>query len=743
LALALLLGAALYLVANDGRRIWVTTGNNLANLSLALQASASRALGACVIELQGVGSQLSAGSAAPQDIQKVLQDAVRFDTGGAYLGVLDTRSAQLSLISRSDRPVSPELTATLRQAIHAPSAAADLQPFLQLPGDQTWYLPITSRVPGTADGSLVAFTLLPLGYLMAGADSLAVIRDSAVAVVAADGTVLLTYLPAGHEVRISGRKVDPAAVARAKLIPSGVMTIIGPRDHVHYLVGYSQSAIMPIPIYVAARVPWTSVFMIWLRQSTTPLLVLLLGMAAIVAFGRTLRRTLLRQQYYVARQEHLAAHDSLTGLINRSAFMEVLDQNIRLNPRGSLAVVLLDLNRFKDINDTLGHAAGDQVLEESSRRLESLFVGTEIRVARLGGDELALVIPKDCAPDRVDSLCVRVLTQLGRTMRVHSVELNMTASMGIALYPEDAVTPTELLRCADIAMYRAKSDLRSHCRYQPTMDSFTTALLSLQSDFAKALHERTLTVAYQPKVRLRDGGLIGLEALARWTHPVHGQVPPSQFVHLAESTELIHPFTRHILSTVTRQMREWLDAGVRVPVSINVSANNLLDNSFVEYLDEVLQQSGIPPQLVELEVTESAVMRHPEIILRRLQSIRDLGVMLSIDDFGTGYATLAYLKQLPVQQLKIDKSFIVNLMADRADQRIVRSAIQLAHGFGMTVVAEGVESAAVAEQLRLYGCEFAQGYHFGHPEPASRIDPKGLAGLPSGLDLPQTGTGGM
>jgi EAL domain-containing protein (putative c-di-GMP-specific phosphodiesterase class I) len=218
-----------------------------------------------------------------------------------------------------------------------------------------------------------------------------------------------------------------------------------------------------------------------------------------------------------------------------------------------------------------------------------------------------------------------------------------------------------------------------------------------------------------------------VEALSRWTHPSMGVVPPAKFVQMAETTELVHPFTLYVLELAVQQIDRWRRAGFAVPVSVNVSANNLLDQGFLEKLRQLLEAHTVPAPLLELEITESAVMRHPETMLRRLQAIRDLGVMLSIDDFGTGYASLTYLKRLPLQTLKIDKSFIMNLAADSADQRIVRSSIQLAHGFGMKVVAEGVESAAVARQLRAEGCDYAQGFYFARPQSAADIEATWLA----------------
>jgi EAL domain-containing protein (putative c-di-GMP-specific phosphodiesterase class I) len=254
------------------------------------------------------------------------------------------------------------------------------------------------------------------------------------------------------------------------------------------------------------------------------------------------------------------------------------------------------------------------------------------------------------------------------------------------------------------------------------MDNFTAEMLALKAEFARALREGGLSVVYQPKVRLSSRRLVGLEALSRWFHPNVGAVPPATYVRLAESSELIHAFTLFMLHSAARQIARWRDAGLVVPVSVNISPNNLLDHAFVDKLGAVLEDAALPGHLLELEVTESAVMHHPEMMLRRLHDVRELGVHLSLDDFGTGYASLAYLKRLPVDTLKIDKSFVVNLADDEADQRIVRSSIQLAHGFGMTVVAEGVESEKVAERLMEYRCDYAQGFHYARPVPAAEIE---------------------
>jgi diguanylate cyclase (GGDEF)-like protein len=478
-------------------------------------------------------------------------------------------------------------------------------------------------------------------------------------------------------------------------------------------------------LYVSASVPIASLRRQWLAAAAAPVAMLLIGVSAVLAFAWQLHRALSRQAAYVTEQEYLAQHDTLTGLKNRDGFMRELEQAIAASPDASLGVLLLDLNRFKDINDTLGHATGDRVLQEIGARLRQRFGNPDICLARLGGDELA-ILARGVGAEALQSLAIRLQECLGRTTLPGDIELELTASIGAAVFPHDARTPSELLRCADIAMYAAKEELSAFCRYQEVMDQFTPEMLALQSELGKALREGSLSVAYQPKVRLPRGELVGLEALARWTHPTLGPIPPARFVPLVDNTELIHPFTQHMLRAACEQVVAWKSRGYNVPISVNISANNLLDSGFVDKVQAVLASLALEPGLLELEVTESAVMRHPGTMLKRLREIAALGVRLSIDDFGTGYASLLYLKQLPVHTLKIDRGFVTNLADDAADQRIVRSSIQLAHSFGMTVVAEGVETAGVARELQGYGCDFAQGNYFGHPQTAAEVEARWL-----------------
>jgi diguanylate cyclase (GGDEF)-like protein/PAS domain S-box-containing protein len=429
------------------------------------------------------------------------------------------------------------------------------------------------------------------------------------------------------------------------------------------------------------------------------------------------------ERKHLRRQEYMASHDGLTGLLNRYSFQSFVHDRIEAAVAQPFGVVLMDLNRFKEINDTLGHHAGDIVLRELGKRLQTFFAKGPGFVARLGGDEISVCAPLADGAEGLENLCSILQGIVGQPISVDGVPLELKASLGGAIYPDDAKTPSDLLRCADIAMYAAKREVRSHQRYHAALDNFSSESLALQADFARALRENGLSLVYQPKVDMVSGALVGVEALSRWEHPTLGPVPPSTFVPLAETTELIHPFTEYVLREALAQSKRWLDGGHCVPVSVNISTHNLMNANFIEMIRGLLELHEIPSSQLELEVTESALMRNPETALQRMQGLRALGVKLSIDDFGTGYASLAYLKRLPVDVLKIDKSFTRALAADEGDRRIVRSTIDLAHGFGMCVVAEGVETLEVAEILRRKGCDIAQGYLYAMPlSPAEFTD---------------------
>lgn len=724
LALLLLAGTAVYLVAQQRQQTWRSAQESVLNLALGLETSITGLIEQSTHSLRSIAADVSRRPGTPLEpgqAMAVLRDAARFDTVSSYLG-LRTADGRILAINQAGQPaVSPDILRTIAPVLQPRGTGLGVSYLVRLPTQDEWYLPITLSFRRSADESQVAFALVPARRLLASTDSLRLIPDSSVSLVTTDGRMLVYYSPGTGAFEALRFHISRQSLERIGHRSSGVFVPLPSKGS---LVGFARSA--ALPLYVGANVSVKSLRREWLAEAAGPAAVLAIGMLAVLVFAWQLHRALRRQSAYVAEQEYLAQHDTLTGLKNREGFMRELERAISAAPRAPLAVLLLDLNRFKDINDTLGHAAGDRVLREIGERLRQRLNNADTCVARLGGDELAVLARGIETVRALESLGIRLQECLGRTTVSGGVELDLTASIGAAVYPQDARTPSELLRCADIAMYSAKEDLSAFSRYHESIDHFTPQMLALQSDLGKALRESSLSVVYQPKVRLADGELTGLEALARWTHPTMGPIAPSQFVPLADGTELVHPFAQYMLRAACEQMSAWERRGYRVPISVNISANNLLDRGFVDKLRAILDSAGLEPALLELEVTESAVMRHPDTMLNRLGEIRALGVRLSIDDFGTGYASLAYLKRLPVHTLKIDRSFVTHLTEDAADQRIVLSSIQLAHSFGMTVVAEGVETAGTARELLAYGCEFAQGYYFGYPQAAAEIESQWL-----------------
>jgi diguanylate cyclase (GGDEF)-like protein len=723
LALLLLAGTAVYLVVQERQQTWASGRESILNLALSLETSITGLLEQSVSSLRGISSSVSRLPEAPSagQVIAIMRDAARFDSVSSYLG-LRMADGRILAVDRLGKPIAnAETLRTMMRAIESSGTGLDVEYLVRFAPGSEWYLPIRLDFRAGSGASEVAFAFVPVQRLVASTDSSRLIPDSSVSLVTPDGKLLVAYVPESGSFRAVGGHVTRQSIARVGGRRSGVFLSLPSKFG---YVGFARSA--ALPLYVSAGVPIAALRRQWLAQAAAPAAVLVIGVFAVLLFAWQLHRALRRQAAYVAEQEYLAQHDTLTGLKNRDGFMRELERTIATAPAEPLLVLLLDLNRFKDINDTLGHAAGDRVLREIGERLRQRFGHSEACVARLGGDELAVFAHGAAAVRMPENLAARLQECLGRTTLTGGVELDLTASIGAATYPQDARTPSELLRCADIAMYAAKEALTAFCRYHEVLDQFTPEMLALQSELGKALREQTLSVAYQPKVRLADGALIGLEALARWNHETLGSIAPSRFVPLLDGTEMVHAFAQYMLHAACAQVIAWQQRGHRVPISVNISANNLLDSGFVDKVRGILSSHGIEPALIELEVTESAVMRHPETMLKRLTEIRALGVRLSIDDFGTGYASLAYLKRLPVHTLKIDRSFVTHLTDDTADQRIVRSSIQLAHSFGMTVVAEGVETAGTARELQAYGCEFAQGFYFGHPQTAAEIEARWL-----------------
>jgi diguanylate cyclase (GGDEF)-like protein len=435
-------------------------------------------------------------------------------------------------------------------------------------------------------------------------------------------------------------------------------------------------------------------------------------------------------QRAASEREYQALHDPLTGLPNRTLFTDRIRQAAgALGPDGRLAVLLIDLDRFKEINDTLGHASGDLVLREVGTRLRAGLPDSHV-VARLGGDEFAVLVP--ALPDRDTAVAVGrlVRTTLGRPLPIEQLELAVTGSVGIALGPDHGTDPELLLQRADVAMYQAKEGHSGIEAYAPERDQYSPRRLALVGALRAAIEQGELTLLYQPKVELGSGRMVGAEALVRWHHPQYGPVPPDEFIPIAESTGLIQPLGHFVLETSLDQARRWHRAGISLGLAVNLSVRNLLEPSLAARVAALVARSGVAPGTLTLEITESGVMTDPEAAIAMLWELRGIGVRLSVDDFGTGYSSLAYLKRLPVDEVKLDKSFVLNMTGDPDDAAIVRSTVELAHNLGLQLVAEGVEDQETLELLATLGCDLAQGYHLARPMPPDDVaDLQQAAGL--------------
>jgi diguanylate cyclase (GGDEF)-like protein len=415
-------------------------------------------------------------------------------------------------------------------------------------------------------------------------------------------------------------------------------------------------------------------------------------------------------------------HDPLTGEPNRTLFTDRLEQALLAAQRTGTktAVMLLDLDRFKEVNDTLGHQYGDELLRQVAARISGALRASDT-VARLSGDEFAILMPH-AGEAAATGLAERILTALYRSFTLNDVTVDIEASIGAAVAPTHADDTATLVRYADIAMYAAKDNKTGVVIYRPEMHTGDSTRLLLLGDLRRALDTTDqLVVHYQPKVNLRFGELCGVEALVRWQHPVRGMVQPMDFIPIAETTGLINRLTTHVLRLAIGQARAWLDLGLLIPVAVNLSPRCLLDTSLIHHVTDLLRQYGLPAGLLRLEVTETAVMANPALALATLTELHALGIRLSIDDYGTGYSSMAYLKRLPVDELKVDRSFVLNMDTDHSDAVLVRGAIDLGHNLGLTVVAEGVEGSQHVTALQILGCDVAQGYHYARPMPADNL----------------------
>jgi len=431
------------------------------------------------------------------------------------------------------------------------------------------------------------------------------------------------------------------------------------------------------------------------------------------------------RKLYEKRIEQQANYDTLTGLANRSLLNDRLQQSIMTAALYGtrLAVIFVDLDRFKYINDSLGHHVGDQLLCEMSRRLSSC-VREGDTVSRLGGDEFVLLLNGLGDVDAVASLMERLLDEITLPWITQSGQFDVTSSIGIALYPDDGGDAQTLLKHADSAMYRAKALGRNNFQFfTEELNAMMTERLELETGLRRALERNQFCLYYQPRVDIRTGAITGAEALLRWRVSDQEMMQPGKFIPVAEETGLIVPIGEWALREACQQNLAWQQAGLSpLVVAVNVSLRQFQRDDFLQTVSSVLQQTGLAAAALELEVTESSVMHNAERLIDMLSNIRALGVHISVDDFGTGYSSLSYLKRFPVDRLKIDRSFVQDILVDKDSEAIVRTIIALGHNLGLKLVAEGVENAEQVAYLLANGCDELQGFYYGRPMPAHEFE---------------------
>ncbi|MEA2458622.1 MAG: hypothetical protein QOC95_1594 [Thermoleophilaceae bacterium] len=427
----------------------------------------------------------------------------------------------------------------------------------------------------------------------------------------------------------------------------------------------------------------------------------------------------LRRQAEESRSQ--ALHDALTGLPNRRALFERLEELLQdgARTRRPIAVLVADLDGFKELNDTLGHHAGDKVLSQLGPRVQAAVPDVEL-LARIGGDEFALLTYEE-VDGGAAAVAERFLSSLTEPFQVDGISLAVQASIGVARFPDHGDDAHTLMQRADVAMYQAKAEQTGWLEYEPDRDGHSRTRLALAGELRRAISERELVVHYQPKADLALGEVTSVEALVRWQHPERGLLPPGEFIPMAEQTGQIRALTLYVLEAATSQAREWDDAGLDLRVAVNLAMANLIDNQLPEDVAALLAKHKLAPNRLVLEITENVVMADPKRTLQILERLRSLGVGLSLDDFGTGHSSLAYLRQLQVDELKIDRSFVTDMVTDGQNAAIVRSTIDLAHAVGVRIVAEGVEDADTMSELKALGADEVQGFYLSPAVPPTEI----------------------
>lgn len=428
-------------------------------------------------------------------------------------------------------------------------------------------------------------------------------------------------------------------------------------------------------------------------------------------------RDITDNKTHIQHLEHQTRHDNLTGLYNRVALRDYLDEKIDQAKQFGFktALLLVDLDRFKEVNDALGHHYGDVLLKKIEPRIRQIVSEKRAFLARLGGDEFALVVPSVEGMREASEIATEIVKRLKEPFDLGQLNVEIGCSVGIAFYPDHGKQTSTLLRCADVAMYKAKKDPSRILFYRSEMDESSPRRLALMADMNKGLREHEFFLVYQPKLDLQGNSIECAEALIRWQHSELGLVNPAEFIPLAEMSDVIISMTHWVIDRTLAQIQEWMQQGISIKVAVNVSTRNLLDEDLIGFIKSKLNEYQVSPSMLEIEITESALMVDPERALDTLKRISELGVSISVDDFGTGYSSFIYLRQLPVDTLKIDIMFVRNMCVSQQDEIIVNSIINLAHNLSLNVVAEGAEDLRTIHRLKQMSCDMAQGYFVSKP----------------------------
>ncbi len=465
--------------------------------------------------------------------------------------------------------------------------------------------------------------------------------------------------------------------------------------------------------------------------SQAPLIVIVAGHGAwLVPMFLPAMATAYRAARTSVQRDHDALHDSLTGLPNRRCFLDRVAREIDESPGRAFAVLILDADHFRTVNDTLGTEIGDRMLRQLGSRLAASFADLGF-VAHLGGDEFAVLAP---AIDHGGLAAMRALTCecLAAPFDLDGLPFDLDVSAGAALHPDHGTDAELLLRRADVAMHHAKERHTGFHEYHASIDKYDPKRLALLGELRPALEGNQFVVYYQPQADAATGQIVGAEALVRWDHPLHGIVPPDEFIPMVEATGIIGPLTLYVASAAVAECRRWRDAGHDMSVAVNVSTRNLVDPTLPDQIASLLYANKLPAHALHIEVTESAAMDDVELAVDVLGRIRELGVSIALDDFGTGHSSLAHVRRLPIQTMKIDKSFVIGMLTDTDDAAIVASTIELGHSLGLRVIAEGVENDATLRRLQEGGCDLIQGYLLSRPLPAEKF----TTWLDSAMGLP-------